>query len=44
MTFKILDLAIHALTVLESYHANSKQFNDEVSEAITALKKVKKYL
>ncbi len=44
MNKKITDLAIHALIVLQSYHANSKQFNDDVSEAITALKKVKKYL
>ena len=44
MTNKIIQLAIDALTVMADRSAHSCQFNNDVSEAIKALTKVKKYL
>jgi hypothetical protein len=43
MTHKIIQLAIDALLAIRPL-ANRRQFNTDVSEAIKALTKVKKYL
>jgi len=44
MTHKIIQLALDALLALTDRQAHSCQFNTDVSEAIKALTKVKKYL
>lgn len=44
MTYKIIQLAIEALTVLASQKGHSAKFNYALDDAIKSLENVKKYL